>query len=282
MIGYRKRGPFGAFTAPRGGVFVRARRRRREVAPQRRFDGLGVEVAHRDERHQIGSIPALVECRQLLRRGAFDHLSQAGRLAFRVARVAEQGGELAVVDTRRGIPLIQNQRALLRRGGGRKRDREGPFAQHLDAGLQRFRRAGRYGEMKYRRVEAGLHVLTGDLRDPDRRQVVSDLLLGEPLGAAQRHARHEARQAALVILLEHRTGPHRKPQLGLRRRFGVAPDVVLNAAGQGAVADGGVERQRCARNPRLRKCRNHGHGEQCQHSQQSAPEAGAGQSHRCQ
>ena len=242
MIGYRKRGPFGAFTAPRRSVFVRARRRRREVAPQRRFDGLGGEVADRDERHQIGSIPALVECRQLLRHGAFDHLAQAGRLAFRVARVAEQGCKLAIVETRRGIPLIQNQRSLLRRRGGRKRDRERPFAQHLDAGLQRFRRAGRYGEMKYRRVEAGLHVLTGNLRDPDRRQIVGDVPLREPLGAAQRHARHEARQAALVILLEHRTGPHREPQLRLRRRFGVAPDVVPNAAGQGAVADGGVER----------------------------------------
>ena len=135
--------------------------------------------------------------------------------------------------------------------------------------------------MKYRRVVAGLDVAVRVGPGSDRLEVVADLLRGEPLRAPERHARDETRHAALVVFLQHGTGLHRQPQLGAVRRFGGAPDVVLQPVAEGAAADGGVERQRGAgrQRPRLRGCRDRGHAEERQRCKKNAPESGAGQRH---
>ena len=180
--------------------------RRREVLPDLRLDQLGIEIAHCDDGHQVGPVPALVVVPETLHRGRLDHLGQADRVAVGVARGAEHRRDQGLPDARveplPQPPLLQDDVALQLHLFGCEAYRVRPVAEDLEGGLEDVRIVGRNLEPVQGVVVAGLGVQVGTEGAADRLEVFDDLLLGEALGAVERHVFHEMRQPALVLFLE--------------------------------------------------------------------------------
>ena len=69
-----------------------------------------------------------------------------------------------------------------------------------------------------------------------------DVLLGEVQRAVEGHVLDEVREAALVVVFEHRAGVDHEPQLGARLRLPVRADVVAQTVRQRADRDQRIDR----------------------------------------
>ena len=140
-------------------------------------------------------------------------------------------------------PLFQDDVALQLHLLGREAYRVRPVAENLEGGLENVGIVGRDLEPVQGVIVAGLGVQVGTERAADRLEVFDDLLLGEALGAVERHVFHEVCQPALVLFLEDRAGPQHQGELGPVARLLVVPDVVDEAVGQRAAHHRGIEDQ---------------------------------------
>ena len=176
------------------------------MLPDLRLDQLGIEVAHCDDRHQVGPVPALVVVPETLHRGRFDHLGQAYRVAVGVARGAEQLREQVVPEARgeplAQPPLLQDDVAFQLHLVRVEADRVGPVAEDLERGLENLGIVGRNLQEVQGVVEPCPGIQVRAEGAADRLEVVNDLLLCEALGAVERHVLYEVRQPALVLFFE--------------------------------------------------------------------------------
>ena len=269
VIGYRElRAGDRRVGAPRPRVLRLALRRRGEVTANGGLDPLLVEVPHRGHRHQLRPVPGVGELAQAFRGGAGEHLRLADRAPHGVAGIAEQHRKLAVPDAGGsaavGAPLLHDHVPLLHHLVGIEGDGVGPVGENAKPGLQRLRVGGGEFELVHGFVEAGVGVEVGPEPAAERFQVFDDFVLGEALGAVERHVLHEVREPALLFLLQDRSGAYRQPQLGAVARLDVAPHVVDQPVAQRSPPHRRVERQRSAGGQVLGQGRRGGGGGQPQ------------------
>ena len=171
-----------------------ALRRRREVLLHLGLDILHVEVAHGDDGHQIGPVPALVVSAQALHGRVLDDLGAADRSAAGVERGAEEEVEQVLLEARVEplveAPLLQHHATLELDLFRVERYREGPVAENLEGGLGDFGIVGRNLQKVQGVVEAGPGVKVGAEGAADGLEVFDDLLLGEAFGAVEGHVLH--------------------------------------------------------------------------------------------
>ena len=225
--------------------FGRTLRRGREVLADQGFDLVRVQVAHRDERHEIGPVPALVEAAQVVRGCRLDDLLQADRQPHRVPGVAEQHRVLPVADALAGAPaeppLLQHHAAfafhLIRVQGHRVR----PLAEDVEGGRDHLGIGGDLQQV-HGLIEAGVGVEVGPEGGADRFQVVDDLVAGEGGGAVEGHVLQVVGEAALGLLFQHGAGLDPEPELDAVGRLRVDLDVVGHPVPQRAAAHLRIER----------------------------------------
>ena len=250
-------GPVGAR------IVGRSLRRRREVLADQGFHLVRVQVAHRDDGHQVGPVPALVEGAQVVGRRGLDDLQQAERQPHRVLGVAEQDRELLVADALVGAPaeppLLQHHAAfeidLVRIQGDGVR----PLAEDVHA-LRDHLGVGGELQLVHGLIEAGVGVDVGPESGADRLQVRDDLRAGEGGGAVEGHVLQVVGKSALGLLFQHGAGLDPQPELDALGRFRVDLDVVGQPVAQRAAAHLRVERDLVLRvlRPRGRQQRNQG------------------------
>ena len=204
-----------------------------EALPDARLHRLRVEIADRDDGHQVRPVPVLVEVPQPLRRDLSQHLRIADRQPLRVARAVEAIGDLGVAEPRSGTPaappLLDHDATLefdllVVQGDG-----AGPVLEHQERLVQDVRVVRRHLQHVDRLVEAGVRVDVRPEAHADALQVVEQLRLFEVLRAVERHVLDEVGQPELVVVLEHRTGTDDEAQEGAVLGPAVLPHVVPEA-----------------------------------------------------
>ena len=135
--------------------------RRREVLLDPGFDLRHVEVAHGDDGHQVGPVPALVVGAQGLDGGVLDDLGEADGGAAGVERVDEEKIEQVLLEARVEslveAPLLQHHAALELDLFRFERHGEGPVAEYLERLLGYLSVVSRYLEevQGCRRIRCG-------------------------------------------------------------------------------------------------------------------------------
>ncbi len=199
-----------------------------------RLDRGLVEIADRDDRHQVGPIPVRVELRQPIVLEALEDLLLADRKPLGVARALEQHRQLLVEHARARAaaeaPLLDDDAALLVDLGRIERDVAAPSPRgSRTLCATHVRLVGRHLQHVDRLVEARVRVDVRAEPHADRLHEVDDVLLREVLRAVERHVLDEVREPALVVVLEHRAGVDDEPQLRALLGPFVRADVVAQA-----------------------------------------------------
>ncbi len=184
----------------------------------------------------------------------------ADRQPIGVARALEQHRQLLLQRPRVGAeaepPLLEDDAALLVDLVGFEGDVGGPVAEDEEGAIDDRAVVGRNLQQVDRLVEAGVRVDVGAEPHPRRLQERDDLLLREVARAVERHVLDEVREAALVVVLEHRAGVDGEAELGAPGRLGVVADVVAQAVRQRADRDPRIDRHRDGQRRRLGRRRH--------------------------
>ena len=192
----------------------RRRRDRREVRLDQVLDRGAVEVADRDDGHQIGAVPVLVEARQLIRLERLDDFRLADRQPVRVARALEQDRKQLVGQARARAapqaPLFHDDAALLVDLDRIERHVVRPVFEHQQRAVDRLGLVGRNLQHVHGLVEARVGVEVRAEAHPERLDERDDGLLREVLRAVERHVLDEVREPLLVVVLEDRSGLARR------------------------------------------------------------------------
>ena len=217
-----------------------------EVRHDEALDAVALEVAHRDDRHQVRSVPVVIEALEGLGRSTFEDLPLTDRETLGVLRSGEQDGELLVTDSCLGAeaepPLLDHHAALLVHLLLLEGHRLSPLAQDLEARLEQPGLVGRYFEHVDGFVEAGVGVDVGTEAHAGRLEIVDQLETGEVLRAVECHVLDEVGQTLLIVVLLHRAGVDDQPQLGPLGRLSVDPDVVGEAVVEPADGEVRIDR----------------------------------------
>ena len=212
------------------------RRDAAEVRPDERLDRRRLEIADRDDRHQIGPVPIGVELLQTVVGERPEDLGLADRQPIRVAGVLEKDGKLRVQHPRARPqahpPLLEDDPALfldllrIERDGLRPvfHDEQRPVD---DAGI-----VGRNLQLVDRLIEARVGVDVRPEAHAHRLQEGDGLLLREVARAVEAHVLDEVGQPSLIVVLENRSRVDDQPELGAALRLLIPADVVAQAVGQ--------------------------------------------------
>ena len=169
------------------------------------LDGLGIEVAHCDNSHQIGPVPALVEILQALGGGVLDNFREANGTPFGVLRVAKNYPEQVVseagVEALSQTPFLQDNASLQLHLIGFEGYGVGPVAEDLKCLLGNLRVVGWNLYKVNSEIEACISVYVGAEGAANGLQIFDDLLLGEAFGAIKSHVLYEVGEALLILLL---------------------------------------------------------------------------------
>jgi hypothetical protein len=144
---------------------------------------VGLEVTHRDHRHQIGAVPVAVVAHHRVPRGGLDDLRLADGDALGVLRAVEQHRRLLVEDAHPRAPpqppLLQHHPALLLNLLGVEGGAARPVAQHLQRAVDDLRLVGRDLQHVDGLVERGVGVEVGAELGADALEEAHQRLLGE-------------------------------------------------------------------------------------------------------
>ena len=234
-------------------------RDRAEVAADQRFDLRSVEVADRDDSHEIGAIPIVVETPQRSRRIRLESFLVTDRNPLAVLGSGEQHREPlvlhAVLSALPQAPLFDDDRPLFLDLGGFEGEVVGPLGEDLESLVHDCGAVRRDREHVNRFVKAGERVDVRAVTHADRFQVAGYLISRESLRPAKRHVLEHVRESALIIVLEHGAGVDHQSQLGAFFWSVVLTDVVAHPVRQRPNGCGGVEWQRTARRTDGRRLR---------------------------
>ena len=216
------------------------------MRPDLEFDVGLVEIADGDHSHQIRPVPISVELLQAVVIDVTDDLRLADRQSIGVARAFEQQRKLRVVDSLAGAkpeaPLLEDDAALLIDLAGLERDVVREVFEDEQRPVDHGRVVGRNLQFVDRFVKAGVGIDVRAEPHAERLHEGAHGVAGKVPRAVERHVLDEVRHAALVFVLEHRTGLDGEPKLGARLGLPVLPDVVAESVGERADRDQRVDR----------------------------------------
>ncbi len=176
-----------------------------------------VEISDRHHRHQVRPVPVPVEPAERVVLERAEHLHRPDREPVGVARALEQDRELLVPDPRVGAPaqtpLLDDDVPLPVDLAVVEADQMRPVLEDVEPFADDRRRVGGHLEHVDGFIEARVGVEIGPESDPDRFQIVDQLLPGEMPGAVERHVLHQVCQPPLVLVLEDRARVHDQPEL---------------------------------------------------------------------
>jgi hypothetical protein len=218
------------------------------MLPHEVLHGARVDVAHRDDGHQIGPVPRCVEVLQAGDTELLNALDRADWQPVGIARAFEQDRKLGVLHARGGgppqPPLLDHDAAFLVHLGRIERHPVRPLFEDEQRTIDHRRLVGRNLQRVDRLVvrRAGVHARTEP--HAERLQEVADLLLGKVPCPVERHVLDEVRHAALIVGLEDRAGVDDQPKLGSADRLLVGANVVAQPVLEAADSHGRIRGQR--------------------------------------
>ena len=228
-----------------------------ESLPDHRLHVGGFKVADRNDRHQIGPVPVLVEALQHLGGSGFQDSGITDRKPLGVVRSVKDHGKLLVLDPGLGTPpappFLDDHAALLVYLFGIEEEGARPVHEDLECGRQHLGVVHRDPKHVHGLVEARVGVDVRPELHPDRLEVVHERLLLEVLRAVEGHVFNEMRQPELVFVLEDRARVDGQAQFGTVLGLVVLVDEegepVVESAGDdfGVGGDGGVQIRRLGR-----------------------------------
>ena len=205
-----------------------------------------VEIAGRDDGHQVGPVPVAVITPHRVVGEALQALFGTDRQPDRVLRPPEQNRELDLVDAGSGAepqaPLLDDDPTLLVDLLALERHRTGPVLEDLEGSIDDDLLVGRDRQHVDGLVEARVGVDMGPEAHPERLQRVDQRLLLVALGAVERHVLDEVRDAELVVILEQGAHLYDKAQVGAARGIGVLTDEIAHPVGKLADDDRRIDR----------------------------------------
>ena len=210
-----------------------------ELPPDQILHPCLVEIADRNDGHEIRPIPVRVEALQRLGLEVPDVLHRADRCALGVARAPEQDRKLQVLHP--GVrpaslpPFLDDHAAFLLDGLGIEREAVSDVREKQERLAHGFRVVGRDVKHVHRFVERGIRVHPGAQPHADRLHELDELELREVLAATECHVLDEVGQADLVVVLHHGSHIHHEPQFCALHRSLIGPDVIPQSVRQ--VAD---------------------------------------------
>ncbi len=181
-------------------------------------DGVAIDVADDDHRHQVRAVPVAVEARQLLALRVLDDLGLADRRPIRVARSFELHAPDLVLRALAGAevhpPFRQDDAALAVDAALIERGALRPVLEDEQRAIEHAGHVGRHAQRVLRVVVARCRVRVRTDAQAERRQELDDALPRKVPRAFELHVLDEMRQPLLVVVFEHRTGLDDEPQLG--------------------------------------------------------------------
>ena len=228
--------------------FGRRRGQRREVLLDHCRDGVAVDVADDDHRHQVGAVPVVIEPQQLFPLRVLDDVGFADGRAIGIARSRKLGADHFVLRPFIGVemqpPFRQHDASLaidpaLIEGGALR-----PILQDEQRAIEDIGLVGRDPQCVLRIVVAGRRVRIRTDAETERRQEIDEPLFRKMPGTLELHVFDEVRQPLLIVVFENRPGLDNEPQLSAVRRLGVRADVIAEAVGQRPNEHVGIDRHR--------------------------------------
>ena len=221
-------------------------RKRGEPGPDHGGDRVGVEIADGHDGHEVRTVPVAIEPGEGFVREGLERLLVTDRKPHRIARAGEQDRELLVEHPRfraqAQAPFLHHHAPLpvdlLRLEG----DPGGPVLENVQRPREHARRIGRDLELVDGLVERRARVEMRPEAHPQALDEIDQRLLREALRSVERHVLDEMRQAALVIVLEHRAGIDHEPELGAMLGIPIGAHVPGEAVVEPALAHRGIER----------------------------------------
>ena len=226
------------------------RGRSAQVAEPTREQGL--ERVHRiiangNDPHQVGAIPVPIETLDRARVGVADDRGVANWEPSGVARSLEEDREFlvphAAVGAKSVAPLAKHHTALVHHGGGIEGHPGRPILQDFESHRDELWLVARHRQDIGGLVEPGRGIEVGPEADPDRLEVLHQVVLGEMGRAIERHVLDKMCQATLILVLEDGAGPDHQPQLEPLLGVPVAANPVPEAIGELAGVGGGIDRK---------------------------------------
>ena len=215
-----------------------------EMLPDEALNPSRVELAHRDDGHEVGAVPVVVEAPQgvvgeRLQHGLFPDGQPQG-----VAGILKENGELAVAHAALGAPaqppLLDDDAALLVDLRAFETDAMGPVRQNLETLLQHAGAVGGHLQDVDGLIETGVGVQIGPEAHADGLQVVHQFLAGEVGCAVESHVLGEVGQPLLVVVLQHGASIDDEAELGPLAGFVVHPDEIAQTVVQDTGVDPGI------------------------------------------
>ena len=199
--------------------------------------GVGrLKVTDHHHGHQVGAIPVFVKALHGLELETLECLLGANRQALGVLGTAEYLGEQDLVHAVLGAlaqaQFFQHDAALSVDIGVRQTDAASPIGQHEKALFHGLALVGRQRQDVDGLVEAGVGIQIGAKLQSNRLQVRDQLVLLEVRRAIEGHVLDKVRQAALVIVFQHRARLDHQAQLQTLLGARVFLYVVGQAVGQ--------------------------------------------------
>ena len=211
-------------------------------------DGVAIDVADDDHRHQIRAVPVVIEPHQLLALRVLDDVGFADGRPIGVARSFELDAADFVLRPLVGAemhpPFRQDDAALAVDAALIERGALRPVLEDEQRAIEHAGHVGRHPQRVLRVVVAGRRVRVRTDAKTERRQEVDEALLRKVPGALELHVFDEVRQPLLIVVFEHRTGLDDEPQLGAVRRLAVRAHVIAQAVRQRADDHFRIDRHR--------------------------------------
>ena len=221
------------------------------------LDHRGVEVAHRDDRHQVRPVPVAVEPRQPLVREGFQYLGRADGQSGRILRARQQYRDLPVLHAGCGAapaaPFLDDDAPFLVDFVGLERHVVRPVLEHQKRPVDDGQVLGGHLQHVDGLVEAGKRVHARPEAHADRLHERHDVEFREVFGPIERHVLDEVRQAPLVVVFEHRAGVDHQPQFGAVARPRIAAHVVPEPVVEHTRPDLGIDRNAAVERGRGRR-----------------------------
>ncbi len=209
-------------------------------------DGVAIDIAHDNHRHQIRTVPITVEPRQLLTLRVLDAIGFADGRPLCVARSLElHAADLVLRPLARAEvhpPFRQDDAALAVDAALIEHGALRPVLEDQQRAIDDARHVGRHPQDVLRVIVAGRRIRVRTDAQTERRQEVDDALPRKVPRAFELHVFDEVRQPLLVIVFQRGTGLHDEPHLSPVARLLVRAHVVAQAVRQGADEDFRIHR----------------------------------------
>ncbi len=213
------------------------------------LDLVHVDVAHDDDHLIVGTVPRVVEVREVVVREALQTVEVADDVAVFVLRAFGQrldhGLLRAEARAVAGAELLHDYAALRIDLGRFECDEVRPVVQHEQCRVDdALARGGHVGDRVLGVVLRGVGVEVAAELHADALEVVDHLLAAQVLRAVEGHVLQEVGQTLLGVVLLNGAHVVFDVEIGLSLGFLVVADVVVHAVGELAVAHGRVGRHR--------------------------------------